>query len=132
MNEAVGNVHEVGGEHVSVSQAVRRTGVRGDRIFLSLRHGELASVPDDRGFDLVDPDAVLRVRPREDLLPITFPYDYPDGFLSPADAIARTGVGPDAFLDAVEEGRIVPVELPRGVVAFRLEDVDALELMPES
>lgn len=44
---------------VSVPEAVRRTGVRGDRIYLAIRHGEITSERDERGFDRVDPDEVL-------------------------------------------------------------------------
>ncbi len=40
---------------VSVPEAVRRTGVRGDRIFLAIRNGEIRTVPDERGVDQVDP-----------------------------------------------------------------------------
>ena len=48
----------VEGDHVSVPEAVRRTGVPGDRIYLAIRHGEIGSVPDERGFDCVDPGEV--------------------------------------------------------------------------
>lgn len=47
---------------VSVPEAVRRTGVRGDTIFLAIRHGEIRSVPDERGIDRVDPDEVRRLQ----------------------------------------------------------------------
>ncbi|HEX7277380.1 MAG TPA: hypothetical protein VF244_08410 [Acidimicrobiales bacterium] len=43
---------------VRVSEAVRITGVAGTEIFLAIRHGEITSERDDRGFDLVDPDEV--------------------------------------------------------------------------
>lgn len=49
-------------ELVSVPVAVRRTGVRGDVIFLAIPHGEIRSVPDDRGIDRVDPDEVRRLQ----------------------------------------------------------------------
>lgn len=48
-------------ERVSVPEAVRRTGVAGDRIFLAIRHGEISSMPDDRGIDRVDPTEVVRL-----------------------------------------------------------------------
>lgn len=48
-------------ERVSIPEAVRRTGVAGDRIFLAIRHGEISSVPDERGIDRVDPDEVNRL-----------------------------------------------------------------------
>jgi hypothetical protein len=35
-------------------------------------------------------------------------------------------MGPAAFISAVREGRIKPVELADGVKAFRTEDVEAL------
>ena len=47
----------------------------------------------------------------------------PRGLLSPADAIRESGLGPRAFIDAVREGRLNPVELPGGARAFRIEDV---------
>ena len=40
---------------VSVPEAGRRTGVRGARIFLAIRNGEIRTVPDERGVDQVDP-----------------------------------------------------------------------------
>jgi hypothetical protein len=45
-------------ERVKVTEAVRQTGVPGTVIFLAIRHGELASERDDRGYDWVDPDEV--------------------------------------------------------------------------
>lgn len=45
-------------ERVKVTEAVRRTGVPGTVIFLAIRHGELTSEQDDRGYDWVDPDEV--------------------------------------------------------------------------
>ncbi|MCB1017835.1 MAG: hypothetical protein KDB10_22310 [Acidimicrobiales bacterium] len=50
------------GALVSVPEAVRQTGVRGDVIFLAIRHGEIQSVPDERGIDRVDPDEVRRLQ----------------------------------------------------------------------
>jgi hypothetical protein len=48
-------------ERVSIPEAVRRTGIAGDRIFLAIRHGEISSVPDQRGIDQVSPDEVIRL-----------------------------------------------------------------------
>jgi len=48
-------------ERVSIPEAVRRTGVAGDRIFLAIRHGEITSVPDDRGVDRVNPAEVAHL-----------------------------------------------------------------------
>lgn len=45
-------------ERVKVTEAVRRTGVPGDVIFLAIRHDEISSERDDRGYDWVDPDEV--------------------------------------------------------------------------
>ena len=45
-------------ERVKVTEAVRRTGVPGTAIFLAIRHGEITSERDDRGYDWVDPDEV--------------------------------------------------------------------------
>ncbi|MGH9225754.1 MAG: hypothetical protein ACRD2W_18650 [Acidimicrobiales bacterium] len=45
-------------ERVKVTEAVRRTGVPGTVVFLAIRHGEITSVRDDRGYDWVDPDEV--------------------------------------------------------------------------
>ena len=45
-------------EHVKITEAVRRTGVPGDVIFLAIRHNEINSERDDRGHDWVDPDEV--------------------------------------------------------------------------
>jgi len=45
-------------ERVKVTEAVRMTGVPGTEIFLAIRHGEITSERDDRGFDWVDPDEV--------------------------------------------------------------------------
>ena len=50
----------------------------------------------------------------------------PHGLLDPADAVRASGMGPAAFISAVREGRIKPVELADGVKAFRTEDVEAL------
>jgi hypothetical protein len=50
----------------------------------------------------------------------------PHGLLDPADAVRASGMGPAAFISAVREGRIKPIELAGGVNAFRTEDVDAL------
>jgi hypothetical protein len=45
-------------ERVKVTEAVRRAGVPGDVIFLAIRHDEISSQRDDRGYDWVDPDEV--------------------------------------------------------------------------
>ncbi|MGI9033010.1 MAG: hypothetical protein ACR2HY_04905 [Acidimicrobiales bacterium] len=45
-------------ERVKVTEAVRRTGVPGAVVFLAIRHGEITSERDDRGYDWVDPDEV--------------------------------------------------------------------------
>lgn len=50
----------------------------------------------------------------------------PHDLLDPADAVRASGMGPAAFISAVREGRIKPVELAGGIKAFRTEDVDAL------
>lgn len=49
-----------------------------------------------------------------------------DGFLSPADALRESGLGPRDFILAVREGRLQAVELPGAVKAFRSEDVARL------
>jgi hypothetical protein len=49
-------------DRVKVTEAVRRTGVPGTAIFLAIRHGELTSQRDDRGYDWVDPDEVAELR----------------------------------------------------------------------
>ncbi len=45
-------------ERIKVTGAVRHTGVPGDVIFLAIRHDEISSQRDDRGYDWVDPDNV--------------------------------------------------------------------------
>ena len=45
-------------ERVKVTEAVRRTGVPGDVIFLAIRHDEISSERDDGGYDWVDPEEV--------------------------------------------------------------------------
>ncbi len=45
-------------DRVKVTEAVRRTAVPGDVIFLAILHGEITSERDDRGYDFVDPDEV--------------------------------------------------------------------------
>ena len=47
----------------------------------------------------------------------------PAGLLSPVDAVRESGLGPREFIHAVREGRLIAVELPGGVRAFRVEDV---------
>jgi hypothetical protein len=51
-------------ERVSVPEAVRRTSVPGDVIFLAIRHGEITTELDDRGLDRVDPDEVAQLAAR--------------------------------------------------------------------
>jgi hypothetical protein len=46
-------------ERVKVTEAVRITGVAGTEIFLAIRHGEITSERDGRGYDWVDPDEVV-------------------------------------------------------------------------
>ena len=48
-------------QRVKVSEAVRRTGVSGTTIFLAIRHGEITTERDERGYDWVDPDEVRRL-----------------------------------------------------------------------
>jgi hypothetical protein len=56
-----GTLARVSTERVSVPEAVRRTGVPGDVIFLAIRHGEISTERDDRGLDHVDPDEVAQL-----------------------------------------------------------------------
>ena len=46
-------------DRLKVTEAARRTGVSGTVIFLAIRHGEITSVRDDRGYDWVDLDEVI-------------------------------------------------------------------------
>lgn len=43
---------------MKVTQAARTTGVSGTEIFLAIRHGEISTERDERGYDWVDPDEV--------------------------------------------------------------------------
>ncbi len=52
-------MRNVENERVSVPEAVRRTGIRGDRIFLAIRHGEISTAFDERGLDQVVVEEVL-------------------------------------------------------------------------
>ncbi len=45
-------------DRVKVTEAARQTGVSGTQIFLAIRHGQITSERDDRGYDWVDPDEV--------------------------------------------------------------------------
>ena len=45
-------------ERVNVTEAVRRLGAPGTVIFLAIRHGEITSERDDRGYDWVDPEEI--------------------------------------------------------------------------
>lgn len=48
---------------VKVVEAVRDTGVPGATIFLAIRHGEITTERDERGYDWVDPDEVRQLAP---------------------------------------------------------------------
>lgn len=48
-------------DRVKVTEAARTTGVPGPEIFLAIRHGEISTVRDERGYDWVDPDEVARL-----------------------------------------------------------------------
>lgn len=48
---------------VKVIEAVRETGVPGTAIFLAIRHGEISTERDERGYDWVDPDEVRTLTP---------------------------------------------------------------------
>jgi hypothetical protein len=48
-------------DRVKVTEAARTTGVPGPDIFLAIRHGEISTVRDDRGYDWVDPEEVARL-----------------------------------------------------------------------
>lgn len=50
-------------ERVKVTEAVRRTGVAGPTIFLAIRHGDITTEQDERGYDWVDPDEVRKLVP---------------------------------------------------------------------
>jgi len=50
----------------------------------------------------------------------------PDGLLSPADALRRSGMSPSEFINAVRVGRLTPVDVQGGVRAFRDEDIEAI------
>jgi hypothetical protein len=45
-------------DRVKVTEAARITGVPGPDIFLAIRHGEISTERDERGYDWVDPDEV--------------------------------------------------------------------------
>jgi hypothetical protein len=49
---------------VRVPEAVRRTGVPGDEIYLAIKYGKVTSLEDDRGFPLVVIDEVRTLRDR--------------------------------------------------------------------
>lgn len=46
-------------ERVKVTEAARSTGVPGTEIFLAIRHGDISTERDERGYDWVDPDEVV-------------------------------------------------------------------------
>lgn len=71
----------------------------------------------------MDQANVVRARRRA----ITRREVVPDGFLSPADAVRRSGLTPAAFVAAVRQGRIRPVDVGGEVRAFRPEEVEALQ-----
>ena len=50
----------------------------------------------------------------------------PAGMLSPTEAVRASGLGPRAFLAAVREGRISPVDVAPGIRAFRADEIQAL------
>jgi hypothetical protein len=43
---------------VKVTEAVKQTGIPGTTIFLAIRHGEISTQVDERGYDWVDPAEV--------------------------------------------------------------------------
>ncbi|MGQ0744785.1 MAG: hypothetical protein ACT4OS_10715 [Acidimicrobiales bacterium] len=45
-------------ERVKVTEALRLTGVPGTAVFLAIRHGEISSQLDERGYGWVDPEEV--------------------------------------------------------------------------
>jgi hypothetical protein len=49
-----------------------------------------------------------------------------DGLLSPADALRASGLAPGAFVDAVRQGRIEPIQPRPGMHVFRADDVRGL------
>jgi hypothetical protein len=51
-------------ERVRVPEAVRRTGVAGDQIYLAVKHGTISHEDDERGFPHVLVDEVLTLRDR--------------------------------------------------------------------
>lgn len=51
----------------------------------------------------------------------------PEGLLSPADAVRRSGLTPAAFVAAVRQGRIRPVDVGGEVRVFRPEEIDTLQ-----
>ena len=56
-----------------------------------------------------------------------------DGLLSPADALRASGLTPGAFIDAVRQGQIEPIQPRPGVHVFRVDDVRHLaEASPET
>lgn len=50
----------------------------------------------------------------------------PDGLLSPSDALRESEMTARDFIAAVREGELHTVELPGGVRAFRVEDIERL------
>ena len=52
-------------ERVKVTEAARRTGVSGTAIFLAIRHGDITSIQDDRGYDWVVLDEVVSMAEHE-------------------------------------------------------------------
>lgn len=51
---------------------------------------------------------------------------FPEGLLSPTEAVRASGLGVREFVTAVREGKITPVEPSPGVRAFRPEDLRGL------
>ena len=100
-----------------VSRLVRDSAIV-DAHRAGLSSGEISKLVGDIG----QPN-VVRARRRA----VTRREVVPKGLLSPADAVRESGLGPRDFILAVRERRIVPVELPGAVRAFRVEDVHTLQ-----
>lgn len=71
----------------------------------------------------MDQANVVRARRRA----VTRREAVPEGLLSPADALRRSGLSPSALVNAVRRGQINLVAVEGEVRAFRPEDVDALQ-----
>lgn len=97
-------------ERVEILEAVRRTGVPGDRIFLAIRHGEISTDLDERLRDHVLLEEVDKLsRDRLDIEAPPPPQPSPDldpRRVSVVEANRRTGVPGDQILLAIKYGRI--------------------------